>query len=114
MLGKLNWFCLTSSTVSIDVKMDGYALEDMLFFKMLGSTFSSKLDWGSDIISIAKTASKKIGALIHSMKYLSLLLCIFINPPYAQVWNTVVTSGLVPLVATWNCRFVGPLTCCFS
>ena len=36
---------------------------------MLGLTFSSKLDWGSYIISIAKTASKKIGALIHSMKF---------------------------------------------
>ena len=23
--------------------------------------------------------------------------------PYAHVWNTVVTSGLVPPVATWNC-----------
>ena len=34
-------------------------------------TFSSKLDWGSYIISIAKTASKKIGALIHSMEFLS-------------------------------------------
>ena len=33
--------------------------------------FSSKLDWGSDIISIAKTASKKIGALIRSVKFLS-------------------------------------------
>ena len=33
--------------------------------------FFSKLDWGSYIISIANTASKKIGALIHSMKYLS-------------------------------------------
>ena len=30
---------------------------------MLGWTFSSKLDWGSNIISIAKTASMKIGAL---------------------------------------------------
>ena len=30
-----------------------------------------KLDWGSYIICIAKTASKKIGALIHSMKFLS-------------------------------------------
>ena len=29
------------------------------------------VDWGSYIISIAKTASKKIGALIHSMKFLS-------------------------------------------
>ena len=38
---------------------------------MLGLTFSSKLDWGSYIISIAKTAFKKIGALIHSMKFLS-------------------------------------------
>ena len=38
---------------------------------MLGLTFSSKLDWGSYIISIAKTASKKIGALICSMKFLS-------------------------------------------
>ena len=26
-----------------------------------------------------------------------------LNLPYAHVWNTVVTSGLVPLVATWNC-----------
>ena len=38
---------------------------------MLGLTFFFKLDWGSYIISIAKTASKKIGALIHYMKFLS-------------------------------------------
>ena len=38
---------------------------------MLGLTFSSKLDWSSYIISIAKTASKNIGASIHSMKFLS-------------------------------------------
>ena len=38
---------------------------------MQGLTFSSKLDWGSYIISIAKTVSKKIGALIRSMKFLS-------------------------------------------
>ena len=38
---------------------------------MLGLTFSSKLNWGSYIISIAKTASKKIGALIRSMKFFS-------------------------------------------
>ena len=49
--------------------MDGSVLESS--FKMLELTFSSKLDWGSYIISIAKTASKKIGALIHSMKFLS-------------------------------------------
>ena len=38
---------------------------------MLVLTFSSKLDWGSYIVSIAKTASKKIRALIRSMKFLS-------------------------------------------
>ena len=49
--------------------MDGSVLEEKSSFKMLGLTFSSKLDWGSYIISIAKTASKKIGALIHSIKF---------------------------------------------
>ena len=51
--------------------MDGSVLEEISSFKMLGLTFSSKLDWGSYIISIAKTASKKIGAFIRSMKFLS-------------------------------------------
>ena len=50
--------------------VDGSVLEEKSSFKMLGLTFSSKLDWGSYIISIAKTASKKIGALICSMKCL--------------------------------------------
>ena len=53
------------------MKMDGSVLEENSYFKMLGLTFSSKLDWGSYIISIAKTASKKVGALIRSMKFLS-------------------------------------------
>ena len=50
--------------------VDGSVLEEKSSFKMLGLTFSSKLDWGSYIISIAKTASKKIGALICSIKCL--------------------------------------------
>ena len=66
MLGKQS-----NTTGAIGVKMDGSVLEEKSFFKMLGFTFSSKLDWGSYIISIAKTASKKIGALIRSMKFLS-------------------------------------------
>ena len=51
--------------------MGGSLLEEKLSFKMLGFTFSSELDWGCYIISIAKTASKKIGALICSMKFFS-------------------------------------------
>ena len=50
--------------------MGGSIFEEKSSFKMLGLT-SSKLDWGSYIISVAKTASKKIGALICSMKFLS-------------------------------------------
>ena len=55
------------------MKMDGSVLKKESSFKMLGLIFSSKLelDWGSYIISIAKTASKKIGPLIRSMKFLS-------------------------------------------
>ena len=45
---------------------------------MLGLTFSSKLDWVSYVISTAKTASKKIGALICSMKFLSLEVVIYL------------------------------------
>ena len=53
------------------VKMDGSVLEKKSSFKVLELTFSSKLDWGSYIISVAKTTSKKIGALICFMKFLS-------------------------------------------
>ena len=38
---------------------------------MLGLPFSSKLDWGSYIVILAKTASKKIAVLTRSMKFLS-------------------------------------------
>ena len=51
--------------------MDGSVLEKKSCFKMLGLTFSAKLDWGSYIISVVKTASKKNGALICFMKFLS-------------------------------------------
>ena len=64
-------FDQSNNTGPIDVKMDGSVLEEKSSFMMSGLTFSSKLDWGSCIISIAKSASKKIGASIHSMKFLS-------------------------------------------
>ena len=67
---QLTSFDWSNNNGSIDVKMDGSVLEEKSSFKMLGLT-SSKLDWGSYIISIAKTASKKIGVLIRSMKFLS-------------------------------------------
>ena len=53
-------FDQSKNTGALDVKMDGSVLEQKISFKMLGLTFSSKLDWGSYIVSIAKTGSKKI------------------------------------------------------
>ena len=47
--------------------MDGSVFEGKLSLRILGVTFSSKLDRGTYIISIAKTALKKIGAF--SMKF---------------------------------------------
>ena len=58
---RLVLFDRSKNTGAIDMKMDGSVLEEKTSFKMLGLTFCSKLDWGSYIVSIAKTASKKIG-----------------------------------------------------
>ena len=64
-------FDRSNDTGAIDVKMDGSVLEENSSFIMLGLTFSSKLDLGSYIISIAKTTSSIFGAVIRSMKFLS-------------------------------------------
>ena len=63
-------FDRSNNNGSLNVKMDGSVLEEISSFKVLALTFSSKLDWGSYIISIAKTTSKKTGALIPSLKLL--------------------------------------------
>ena len=93
-------FDWSNNTGSSDVKMDGSIVKEKSSFTMLGLTFPSKLDWGSYIILITKTASKKIGALIRSMKFLSLCLYKFTMCACIEygchVWA-------VPLVATWNC-----------
>ena len=64
-----------NNTGAIDVKMDGSVLEEKSF---LGLTLSCKLDWGSYIISIAKTASNKIGALIRSVKFFSTEVALYL------------------------------------
>ena len=59
--------------------MDGSVFEEKSYFKMLGLNFSSKLDWGSYIISITKMASKKIEALICSMNFLSPEVALYLS-----------------------------------
>ena len=80
MLGKTQLVSVDQSNNngSIDAKMDRPVLEGKSSFMMLGLTFSSKLDWGTYIISIAKTASKKIGALIRSIKFFSIKVALYL------------------------------------
>ena len=87
-------------------------------FKMLGLTYSSKLDWDSYIICIAKTASKKIGALIRSMKFLSPEVALYTYKStilpcmeyFCHVWAGAPSYYLELLgkLQKWICRTVGP------
>ena len=83
-------FDRSKNTGAIDMKMDGSALEENTSFKMLGLTFSSKFDWDSYIVSIAKTASKKIGALIRSLRFLSPEVAL-----YLQIYHTTMYGILL-------------------
>ena len=100
------------------MKIDRSVLEEKSSFKILGLIFSSKLDWGSYIISIAKTASKKIGALIRSMKFLSSEAALYLYKTTIQscmlycchVWTGAPSCFLELLdrLQKWICRIVGP------
>ena len=77
--GKTQLLLFDQFNNTIYVKMKGSVPVEKSSFKMSGLTFSSKLGWGSYIISIAKIASKKTGALILSMKFLfsEVVLCLY-------------------------------------
>ena len=110
-------FDLSNNNGSIDVKMDGSVLEEKSSSKMLRLTFSSKLDWGSYIMAIAKTASKKIGALI-SMKFLSPGVALYLYKstirPCMEYWYHIRAGApscyleLLDKLQKWICRTVGP------
>ena len=99
------------------MKINGCVLEEKSSFKMLGSTFSSKLDWGSYIIFIAKTVSKKIGALFCFIKFLSPKVALYlyrstIRPCMeycCHVWASAPSCYLELLdkLQKWICRIVG-------
>ena len=99
-----------SNTGAVDVKMDGSV-------KMHGLTFSCKLNWGSYIICIAKTSSKKIGVLICSMKLLSPVVALYFYKSTIQlcreyccrIWAGIPSCYLELLdkLQKWICRTVG-------
>ena len=103
----------------IDVKTDGSVLEEKLSFKMLGLTFSFKLDRGPYNISIAKIAAKKIGALIHSMKIISPVVAFYLYKStirtcmeyFCHVWVGAPRCyfELLDKLQKRICRTVGPL-----
>ena len=63
-------FNQSNNSGATEVRMNGLVLEEKSSCEMLGLYFSSKLEWDFYIVSIAKTASKKIGSLIRSVKFL--------------------------------------------
>ena len=90
---------------------------------MLGLTFSSNLDRVSYIISTAKTAFRKIGALIRSMKFLSSEVALYLSKSticpcmehFCHVW--AVAPGcymeLLDKLQKRICRTVGPSLAAF-
>ena len=64
---------------------------------MLGLPSSSNLDWGCYFVSIAKTASKRIEALICSMKFLSPEVTLYLSKsiiqPSVEYWSYVWTGA---------------------
>ena len=85
---------------------------------MLGLTFSSKLDWNSYIVSIAKTASKKIVGLTRSMTFLSPEVALYLYkstiPPRIEYCRHVWAGAPSRCLELFDkpqkliCRAVGP------
>ena len=53
-------FDRSNNNSSIDVKMDGSVLEEKSSFRMLGLTFSSKLDWALTLSQLLKHPPRKL------------------------------------------------------
>ena len=111
-------FCQSNNTGYIEVKMDGSVLEEKSSFKMLGLTFSPKFDWSPYVISVAKTASKKIRALICSIKFLSPEVALYLYKSiiypcmeyccYVWAGTSSYSLELLDKLQKQICRTVGP------
>ena len=105
MLEKLNWFCLTSliTLVLLMWKWVHLLLRRNHLLRCWG--WLSLLNWiGALTLSLLlKLPPRKLEPwLVLWSFFLLKLLCISINLPYDHEWNTIVMSGLLLLVSTWN------------
>ena len=92
------------TTDAIDVKIAGLLLRKNYLLRCWG--WVSLLNWiGALTLSLLlKRPPRRLEPwFVLWSFFLPRLLSISINLPYAHVWNTVFRSGLVFLVATWNC-----------
>ena len=81
-------------------------VEEKSSYKMLRLTFSTKLDWILSLSLFLKLPPRKLEPWFVLWSFFLRLLCISINLPFAYVWNTVVTSGLLHLVANFSSIWV--------
>ena len=106
VLGKLNWFYLTGllALVLLMWKWMGLFLrKNHLLRCWCWPSFLNQI-WLLTLSLLLKLPRRKFESQFILWSFFLLrLLCISINLPYTHVRNTVVTTGLVPLVATWNC-----------
>ena len=105
-LGKFSWFQLIGliTVVLLTWKWMGLFLRTNHLLRCWG--WPSLLNWIGALTwsLLLKLPSRKLEPEFFLWSFFLLrLLCISINPPYDHLWNTVNRSGLVPLVATWNC-----------
>ena len=89
MLERLSLFCLS-----------GFLLEEKTSFEILELSFSSGLDRDSYIIPVTKIALKKIGASIHSIKFLSPEVALYL-------FKSTNNLGLSMSYLVWHMLYVG-------
>ena len=121
MLKKLNLFRLAGLIILVLLmwKLMGPFLRKNHFLR-LGLPFSSKLNWYSYIISMAKTTAKKIGDMTCSMRFLSLEVALYLYKPIIQpcmeycchVWIAAPSCCLEMLDKLQ--KWIGRITCCLS
>ena len=87
-------FNRSNNSGAIDAKIDESVLEEKSSFKMQELIFSSTLDWVSYIIFAAKTVFRKIGALVRSMKFLSLEVAL-------QLYKSIIRPCMEYFCHTW-------------